>query len=68
MTGIEKNKNIQDFNTRIYDSKSWRSATGIALIFATPMNIDFSFEFAKPLQYNKHDTTEKFRFNIGKYF
>ena len=68
LTGVEKNKNIQDFSNRIYDSKSWRSAAGIAVIFATPMGIDLSFEFAKPLQYNHNDTTERFRFNMGKYF
>ena len=68
LTGVEKNKNIQDFGNRIYDSKSWRSAAGIAVIFATPMGIDLSFEFAKPLQYNHNDTTERFRFNMGKYF
>lgn len=68
LTGVERNKNVQDFNNRIYDSKSWRSAAGIAVIFATPMGIDISFEFSKPLKYNKNDTTERFRFNIGKYF
>lgn len=68
LTGVEKNNNVLNYYDKIYDSKSWRSAYGISLIFATPMGIDISFEFSNPIKYDKQDSVEHFRFNLGKYF
>ncbi len=56
-----------DYDSTIDDSNKFRSSTGIALDFLTPVG-PLSFSFSQPLTKISTDQTETFRFNLGTTF
>ena len=56
-----------DFDKSIDDSNKFRSSTGLALEFISPVG-PLSFSFTQPITKKSTDKTETFRFNLGTTF
>ena len=56
-----------DYSKNVDQGNTVRTATGVAVDIITPMG-PLSFSFAKPITKADGDTTQGFRFNLGKTF
>ena len=56
-----------DYDSKLDDSNTIRSSTGIGLDWSTPVG-PLSFSLTKPLTKTSSDKTETFRFNLGTTF